>query len=391
MIQVASGAERERRIANLRRAMAEAGLVALVVAGREDVRYRGRAFYVTDYWQLLGESHVIITPTDGPIFIGNTVWGLSQSAQSDWITEQRISGTPGIEIGEVLKEKGITQGRVGIVGLSDAGVAYQHVKELEATLPAVDLVDATKLFEDARQANSAEELEKLSGSSDAWNSMYEEIETFIKPGVREVEIAGHSHRIAREHGLKDPMVLVWSDPFSSNTSFGTNRELSANSLLTVWIESAGPEGYWLEYRRCYSLGRISSEHAEYWSLIQAGVKAGVEELRPGNMASAFVEKVAEVLAEGGLKVDYVDAADQHRQYSIHGIGSDAIQGMWAPGNDRVLVENEVVNIHPFVSLPTPEQVRKFGALGITDNILVTPSGGQFLTHDADLTRAFRQI
>ena len=35
-------------------------------------------------------------------------------------------------------------------------------------------------------------------------------------------------------------------------------------------------------------------------------------------------------------------------YSIHGIGTDAIEGLWFPGNDHELVDREVLSFHPSV-------------------------------------------
>ena len=62
--------ERERRLGLLREGMAQQGLAALVVCGRDDIRYRGRTFWVSDVWQLLADTHVVILPEGDPIFIG---------------------------------------------------------------------------------------------------------------------------------------------------------------------------------------------------------------------------------------------------------------------------------------------------------------------------------
>lgn len=65
--------------------------------------------------------------------------------------------------------------------------------------------------------------------------------------------------------------------------------------------------------------------------------------------------------------------------------------MWVSGNDRVLLENEVVNIHPHRLFSTPEETAKFALFGLTDNILVTHSGGRWMTNDQDLTSAFVEL
>lgn len=383
--------ERARRIDALRAAMTSHGLDALVIAGRDDIRFRGRVFYATDYWQLFADSHVVLTQTAGPILIGGTVWGISQARQSTWISECRLSGAAGIEIGNVLAEQGLSAGTVGVVGLLDGGFAYSHYAQLTATIPGVQIVDATDVFEGCRQVNSAESLTALTATSACWNSIYAELETFIGPGVTEIWLAAQAHRICREHGVRDPMVVLDSTPFKGATTFGTQKVIEPGDVVTVWIESAGPNGTWLEYRRMYSIGPVSPEYRNRWQICTEAHQAGVAAMRPGAMASEFVEGVATVFRRYGLDLDYTTPADQHRSFHLHGIGTDAIQGVWVSGNDRVLLENEVVNIHPHQLFPTAEATAKFGLFGLTDNILVTPSGGRWMTNDQQLAGAFIEL
>lgn len=383
-------AERQRRLAELRKAMEAEGIEALVVCGRDDIRYRGRTFYVSDVWQLLADTHVVILRDGDPIFIGGQVFGLGQSEESDWPGEFRVNGHPGQEIAAVLKEKGLGDQRVGLVGISDASFAHKHYLDVAAGVPNAELVDATALFESVRHSNSEEEMKALEATSAVFRDIYAEIDPVVKPGMTEIELAAQAHRISREHGLRDPMVLLQTTPYGA-LSFGTAKEIVESDVVTVWVESAGPSGHWLEYRQCYSFGSPSSEHQEFWELQKASVAAGLEAIRPGAMASEFVTAVQDRMKEGGYDLGFTDAENCRGMFSLHGIGSDAIQGVWVPGNDRVLAEDEVVNIHPTVQFPSDEQRHKFGWLGITDNVRVTPEGGRFMTHDADLQHGFIEL
>lgn len=384
-------AERARRIDALRAAMTSHGLDALVIAGRDDIRFRGRVFYTTDYWQLFADSHVILTQSSGPVLIGGTVWGISQARRSSWISQCRLSGTPGTEIGNVLTEQGLSAGTIGVVGLHDGGLAHSHFRQLEATLPGAQIKDATDLFEGCRQINSDETLAAMTDTSACWNSIYAELEAFVKPGVTEIRLAAQAHRICREHGVRDPMVVLDSTPFKGATTFGTHKVIENGDVVTVWIESAGPNGTWLEYRRMYSIGPISPQYQHMWDVYTEAHQAGVAAMRPGTLASEFVETVAAIFVSHGMELDYTTPSDQHRSFHLHGIGTDAIQGVWVSGNDRVLHDNEVVNIHPHRLFRTPRETAQFGLFGLTDNILVTPRGGRWMTNDQQLTTAFVEL
>lgn len=381
--------ERVERIEALRRAMSEHELQALVVCGRDDIRYRGRTFYVTDIWQLLADTFAIVPITGDIVFIGGQVWGMSQAHMTNWAGEMRISGHPGVELGRALDDLGYAKARVGIVGLSDASLAAHHLNQLKETAPGLEIVDATDIFEDVRQAPSPFELERLRETSGQFKSIFSELEKFIRPGITELELAGEAHKQSRLHGLRDPMVLVQATPFGP-TSFGTDQPIGSDDVLCLWIESAGPNGYWLEYRKCYTFGAPSEEHRRYWEIQKNALLAGLEAMKPGALASEFVSAVQDSLQGEGYDLGYKDPADSHMMYSLHGIGSDAIQGVWVPGKDRVLAEGEVVNVHPPVRLED-DAAERFGWLGITDNVVVTANGGEPLTNGADFETGFVQL
>lgn len=383
-------AERQRRLGALRKAMEEEGIAALVVCGRDDIRYRGRAFYVSDVWQLLADTHVVILGSGDPVFIGGQIFGLGQAEETNWSSEFRVNGDPGKEIAAVVKENGLADQRIGLVGISDASFAHKHYLDVAAGLPDAELVDATGLFEGVRHANSEEEMKGLEATSAVFRDIYTVIDELVKPGMTEIELAAEAHRVSREHGLRDPMVLLQTTPYGA-LSFGTTKEIVESDVVTVWVESAGPSGHWLEYRQCYSFGSPSSEHQEFWELQKESLAAGLAAIRPGAMASEFVNAVQDRMKEGGFDLGFTDADNCRGMFSLHGIGTDAIQGVWVPGNNRVLKEDEVVNVHPTVQFPDDEQRRKFGWLGVTDNVRVTPEGGRFMTHAADLERGFIEL
>src|SRR5262249_10552104 len=135
-------------------------------------------------------------------------------------------------------------------------------------------------------------------------------------------------------------------------------------------------GYWLELRRSYTFGHPPPEAQRFWSVIEACWDRALPMMRPGIMAGDVFKAVAEILGRHSYGL-----SDAH--YSIHGIGLDAIEGMWAPGNDRVLFENEVISFHPAITFPSEEEAQRLRFVGMTDNVLVTASGGERLTYDHD--------
>lgn len=381
--------ERARRLAVLREAMETEGLDALVVCGRDDIRYRGRTFWVSDVWQLVADTHVVVFRDEASVFIGGQVFGLEQPEQTDWAGELRINGNPGAEVAAVLREHDLAAARVGVVGMTDAGLAAWHLSEMRSGAPEATFVDATDLFEKARQMNSDESLEAFRATSSTMLEIYKTLEPEIHPGMREIDLSARAHQVSREFGLRDPMVLMQTSPFGA-LSFGTTKEIGKEDIVCLWIESAGPSGFWLEFRRCYTFGSRSQEAKDFWDLSVECLQRGLKALVPGAPAHAFSDAIEAVMGQGGFELGWSDPSDTHHMYSLHGIGTDAIQGVWVPGKDRELRATEVVNLHPTLEF-SHEDLRKFGWLGITDNALVTDEGGELMTLQPDLSDAFVEL
>src|SRR4051794_20689217 len=83
-VRLTSDVERARRLSALRAAMSAAGLDALVVAGRSDLRFRGRVLYVTDIFQFTADCFAVIGTTGAPVFISTPVVGLGQAMLTTW-------------------------------------------------------------------------------------------------------------------------------------------------------------------------------------------------------------------------------------------------------------------------------------------------------------------
>jgi Xaa-Pro aminopeptidase len=373
-VRLTSDEERIRRLAALRNGMRREGLEALVVCGRSDLRFRGLVLYISDVFQVTADCFVVLGLDGDPVFISTPVVGLGQAQLTTWANEFRANAAPGEEIGKVLVERGLTNGAAGIVGLADA-IAAEHLRQIAATAPTVRLHDATRPFEDVRQVKSAEGIANLRGTSAIFRKIFAGLEGELRPGISEADIAGGAARLAKLHGCRDVKTAMASTPFRA-ISYGSNKRIEVDDLVMVWIETPGPTGYWLELRRCYTFGPVPPDVGRFWAVIDEVWNAALNAIRPGVLASTVVAEASRVLAQAGYSLSRAG-------YALHGIGADAIEGMWIPGNDRVLKENEVVSLDPGITFASEQEARRLLFIGTTDNILVTPAGGERLTYPSD--------
>jgi Xaa-Pro aminopeptidase len=376
-IRLTSDEERGRRLIRLRSMMQIEGLKAIAIAGKSDVRFRGRVLYASDVFQFTADSFVVITHAGRPIFITTPVVGLGQARRTNWAEQFHVSAQPGRAIGEILAKEGITDGRVGVVGLIDA-VSAIHMKELTQASPNVEFVDATDGFEHIRRVKSPEELANLQHISAVFRKIFQAMEAEIRPGVQESDIAGAAARLAKLHGCRDVKVAMATTPFNA-VSYGSNKRVERDDAFMLWIETPGPSGYWLELRRSYCFGSPSKEIVEFWSLLDQVWDTALKTMRPGAAGAEIFGSVEALLSANGCRLS-------PSNYSLHGIGADAIEGMWYPGNDKPLLEGEVVSFHPSLVFDDATKAERISFLGMTDNVLITPEGGRRLTYDSDSIR-----
>ena len=151
-----SPAEIERRYANVRKAMEEHGLDALIVSGSEYTGFEGAVRYLTGFHILHRYAYAIVTPNDDPIavFPREATWVGDHSAT--FVKRRELPEHCGQWIADYLK--GQKAKKVGIYGLE----YIINVRDYRAIAAAgFDIVDFDIPFDYARAQKSDEEIESV--------------------------------------------------------------------------------------------------------------------------------------------------------------------------------------------------------------------------------------
>ena len=84
---------------------------------------------MSDIFQWAGWGFVVLPLKGSPSYIGDPLWGLARAEAVGWITDLRLTSSPGDEVAAALSDHGLGSGRIGLVGAGDAG-SWQHVDAL---------------------------------------------------------------------------------------------------------------------------------------------------------------------------------------------------------------------------------------------------------------------
>ena len=376
LTHISSPEERARRHRVLREAMAGAGMDAMIICSRGDEFVRGRVQYVSDVFQWAGWGIAVLPQSGEPSFIGDPLWGLSRVALVNWIQDFRATQTPAVEIAGILSDHGISNGTIGIVGLADITPAAHYMAFQEAFGKTATLVDATDIFDDIKAVKSGEELENLRETSRIIRQVFRSLEGHIRPGVIERDVLAEAHRLVRQHGCLDGIAQMTRPPFRAYT-FGMDAEIERDDVICIDLEWGGPSGYWVEVRRIYTFGRPSDQVLRFWDTRVETLDACIEAMKTGNSSDEVLaarDRVHRKYGQGGF--DSVN-------YTAHGIGLDSHEVPWVPGKEREMKTNMVINLHPQITFDDPEEGLAVGGICLSDNIRVTPDGGERLTYERD--------
>jgi Xaa-Pro aminopeptidase len=371
LTHITSEAERERRYTAVRTEMFRNGYDALVICGRGDEFVRGRVQYVSDIFQWAGWGFVVLPLKGSPSYIGDPLWGLARAEAVGWITDLRLTSSPGDEVAAALSDHGLGSGRIGLVGAGDAG-SWQHVDALHKAAPQASFEDATDLFEAIRGVKSDEELEGLRETSTILRNVFGALAAEIRPGVPERDVLAEAHRLCRQYGCLDGIALMGRPPFSLFGP-GSDVPIQPDDVIVIDLEWGGPSGYWLELRRCFSFGAPPDDVRRFWDMRLETFAACVDVMRAG------VSSIEIVLARNEVHRRYGYPPAEGLRYSAHGIGLDSLEPPWVPGKDRILEPGMVVSLHPDVVVPDAEMRARLGGVSIADNVLVTEGAAQRLT------------
>jgi Xaa-Pro aminopeptidase len=372
LTHITSDDERARRYAAMRAAMAAAGLDALVVCSRGDEFVRGRVQYLSDIFQWAGWGFLVLPAAGDASYVGDPLWGVARAEAAGWVPDLRLTQTPGEEVGAILSDHGLGNGRIGLVGIGDAGSAL-HVRALERAVAGAEFTDATDLFDDVRAVKSSEEIANLRQTSAILRRVFAALAAELRPGVTERDALAEAHRLCRQFGCLDGIALMGRPPFRF---FGAGSEapIRPDDVVVIDLEWGGPSGYWLELRRCFTFGEPSEEVRSFWDVRRAVFDACVRAIRPGASSEEIIAArdaaavASGVAPAGGLR------------YAAHGIGVDSLEPPWVPGKERELREGMVVSLHPDVTVEDEALRARVGGISLADNVLVTAEGAELLTY-----------
>ena len=352
-------AELQRRYANVRAAMAEHDLDALVVSGSEYSGFEGAVTYLSGF-QIVHRYAYVVVPAAGEPCVVFPTEARYVGAHGTAEIEEVFRDRPGEHIAGRARDAGWK--RVGVYGL-DYVMTVRDYRALEG----VELIPFDVEFDIARAVKSEVELASVRDSVRINERGFEVFLEAYAPGktAAEVMAAAEEWFVAEGCGrLTMNMVLTGTDAFARPEFKIARHEEVLGEFVLPSLEVAGPGMHWVEVSRAIAArgATLSTETERMLEAYLEYFEVARRAMRPGASCHDVHRAVSAGFVERGYHLGHVTG---------HSIGMTMIEfPKIGEGVETELAENMVFSMHPHAIAANGD-----GCLYMQDTWLVTADGG----------------
>ncbi|MGD0547016.1 MAG: Xaa-Pro peptidase family protein [Terracidiphilus sp.] len=350
-----------RRIGLLRRRLTKAGIHGLLVTHLPDLRYLSG---------FTGSSAALaVTRRSARLFTDGRY--KTQAAEEVSVAEVEIvASSPSVAAVQWLA----AQPGVEFAGFDPAKTSVANLARFRAALPArlrrsFLAALASPLVEPLRLVKDEDELALMSEAALLGCQLFEEILGFLRPGLKEFEVAAeleHKARLLGAEGMSFETIVAAGLRSSMPHGRATAARLPRRGFVTMDFGIIH-KGYCSDMTRTIHLGKPTVKERAVYEAVREAQEAGVAAITAGASCAEVDEA-----ARGVLRA--ADLAEAFSHSTGHGVGLEIHEPPRIGANETArLLAGMVVTIEPGVYL-----AGRFG-IRIEDMVAVTRSGGEVLT------------
>lgn len=242
--------------------------------------------------------------------------------------------------------------------------------ELYKNVIQADLIPVSGLIEKIRLIKTEQEINIIKVACEIADHAFTHILDFIKPGKTELEVSNELEFFMRQQGAtQSSFDTIVASGLRSALPHGvaTNKVIEKGDFVTLDF-GALYNGYISDITRTVAVGEPSEKLVEMYNTVLASQLLSLEKVGPGLTGIQADAIARDYLTEKGYGEAFGHSLG-------HGIGLEVHEG---PGlskrSETVLEPGMAVTIEPGVYVPG------VGGVRIEDDILITESGNELLTH-----------
>jgi Xaa-Pro aminopeptidase len=281
-----TGNEKKVRHQAVQRIVTANNLRALLFIGDMNVGhgFYGDFRYYTNSRVNFERQVALVFADSDPVLLVRSQFIIGPARQRSFMDDCRINPNYIVAVVELLRERGVLEGRIGINSQMLPLVWYEYLRK---EVPNIEWVDVHEDIMRVRFQRSKEEAEMYRKGAALGVAGFEAALKVIRPGVSEYEIAAEIEYAARKGGAEEHFTLIGSGKFAFGDSNTLPLPFSPSSRRiepgdTVIMEiTPRYEGYWTQFVRMVDVGKPNRDLAKMQAVARDAIEVGLEQFRPG--------------------------------------------------------------------------------------------------------------
>lgn len=284
-------------------------------------------------------------------------------------TEQAAEQAKGFEIikntGSIYEEVKaiVNKESIANLGFEKDFVTFATYDLLKSLLSA-DLKPISGLVESLREVKEEAEIETIKQAIKITEYAFEEILSFIKPGVSEIEVANRLDFLMREKGatgVSFDTIVASGKRSAMPHGVASEKLIEQGDMITIDF-GCYYKGYVSDMTRTFSLGDPGEELKKIHQIVLDANLKVTEQAKAGVTGKELDAVARDYITEQGY-------GEAFGHSTGHGMGLEVHEG---PGihhrNENKLVEGNVITNEPGIYIPG------LGGVRIEDDLLITKDG-----------------
>ncbi|MFA6984471.1 MAG: M24 family metallopeptidase, partial [Sedimentibacter sp.] len=217
-----------------------------------------------------------------------------------------------------------------------------------------------------RIIKNEEELDNLRMAARITDESYDELLKFIKPGIKEADIARKMNEIFKEKGADEGFTMVCSGPNSSYPHYNDDQRVIQEKDIIVLDWGCKYNNMCADMSRTIFVGGITEEERKVYEIVKASQEAGEKAAVKGAYIPDVDKASRDIIEKAGYGKYFFTRLGHGIGYSVH--EAPDIKA----SNKRDLEEGMVFSIEPGIYL-----AGNFG-IRIENIVAVTKDGNEVL-------------
>lgn len=264
----------------------------------------------------------------------------------------------------------LTQCNVNQIGFEQEDITYDMYVQLNEKVKHVEWMPVKNAVQRIRMKKDEEEIKILREACLLADRAFEHIIPYLTPGVREKDIALELEFFMRKNGAASSSfdtIVASGERSCLPHGVASDRIMQAGELITLDF-GAFYKGYCSDLTRTVMLGDPKPKHREIYDIVLEAQMNALQHMKPGMTGREADQLSREIIKEYGY-------GDYFGHGTGHGIGMEIHEApRLSPRGEQILEPGMVVTVEPGIYIP------EFGGVRIEDDVLITETGIELLTH-----------